>query len=39
MSEDGATASKVNAYLDGEDLANNFEWKVSSSRGVIYFNY
>ncbi|MCR6506242.1 hypothetical protein [Bacteroides muris (ex Fokt et al. 2023)] len=39
MSEDGATASKVNAYLDGEDLANNFEWKINSSKGIIYFNY
>lgn len=39
MGEGDAVASKINPYIDGEDLANNFEWKVNSSRGVIYFNY
>lgn len=37
--EGDAIASKVNAYIDGEELASNFEWKVNSSYGVIYFNY
>lgn len=40
MNQDGLVASKVNAYLDGESLASEFEWKVNSTtKGVIYFNY
>ena len=33
-------AYRVEESLDGEYLANNFEWKASSlSYGTIYFNY
>lgn len=33
-------ASKVDANLDGEVIANNFEWKVQALNiGIIYFNY
>ena len=33
-------ATKVETYMDGEYLANNFEWKVyNQSVGYIYFNY
>lgn len=32
-------ASKVDAYFDGEQIANNFEWKVQIPNiGTIYFN-
>lgn len=32
--------TKVEAYLDGELIANNFEWKVQALNiGTIYFNY
>lgn len=33
-------ASKIDPYMDGEYLANNFEWKVNNATyGTIYFNY
>lgn len=33
-------AVKVDEYIDGEYLSNNFEWKVDSyAYGTIYFNY
>lgn len=33
-------ATKVDEYMDGEFISNNFEWKVSSiAYGTIYFNY
>lgn len=33
-------ASKVDSYMDGEFLTNNFEWKVDNAiYGTIYFNY
>lgn len=32
-------AAKIDAYFDGETIANNFEWKVQAiNLGTIYFN-
>lgn len=31
-------AEKVDEYTDNEFISNNFEWKVNTAFGVIYFN-